>query len=93
MAADSTNQRNHFLATINTDSDLWNKISRHREERFNSEFQIPELKGHGKKFTLPVEAALRALLPDAGNHQLVSAFNTSSSIFFASPNSIRLLLL
>jgi hypothetical protein len=37
-----TDPSNHFLATINTDSDLWNELSRHREERFNSEFRIPE---------------------------------------------------
>jgi len=33
---------NDFLAAINTDSDLWNEISRRLEERFNSEFRIPE---------------------------------------------------
>jgi len=35
-----TDPSNHFLATINMDSDLWNEISRHREKRFNSEFRI-----------------------------------------------------
>jgi len=35
-----TGPSNHFLATINTDSDLWNEVSRYREERFNSEFRL-----------------------------------------------------